>query len=196
MTVGNWWPTFAVKTRQSPSTDGTSISSPSGDHTRKLLETYIPWKRNSALFWIHFVSIDGAPHAPKPKTWNPRSSRRKEPMERGPARNTKTFFHIFLTPAFTIRNYDCIIKRTAGRNTAPSMETLPERKSWASSGGWWLNHSRGASFRVRAKWAAILCADLWRQFYVLDEQHAFADRRTLANGQDIWYAGWRQCCAA
>jgi len=45
---------------------------------------------------------------------------------------------------------------------------------------------------VRAKWAAILCADLWRQFYVLDEQHAFCGQADI--GQRTGYAEWRQCC--
>lgn len=35
----------------------------------------------------------------------------------------------------------------------------------------------------QAKWAAILCADCWRQFYVLEKQHALPLRAQLSSAR-------------
>lgn len=79
------------------------------------------------------------------------------------------FLRHFSPPAFTIRNYDCIIKRqgagytrdSEGGTVAGARAVLPQQ----------------------AKWAAILCADCWRQFYVLEKQHALPLRAQLSSAR-------------
>jgi len=139
MTVGNWWPISVVKTPRlgevSPLRMPIPFPLPAETTPESSSKAYLE-SETLHCFGSTSYRLTRLPFRKlQPLVLYP--FRKKRPMERGPARNTKTFFHIFSTPAFTIRNYDCIIKRTAGRKTAPPMETLPERKSSACPGGWW-----------------------------------------------------------
>lgn len=115
------------------------------------------------------------PQYRRKETETERESEMGDGSKRQSCTQHEKFLRHFSPPAFTIRNYDCIIKRQGAGYTRDS-EGRGGRATRTVAGA-------RAVLPQQAKWAAILCADCWRQFYVLEKQHALPLRAQLSSAR-------------
>lgn len=116
----------------------------------------------------------------KPPQYRRKETERVRESEMGDGRKRQSctqhekFLRHFSPPAFTIRNYDCIIKRQGAKRGGAGLYKGLRGVTRTVA---------GAVLPQQAKWAAILCADCWRQFYVLEKQHALPLRAQLSSAR-------------